>query len=111
MTVRDVAESLGLIVRVGERALDQEIAGGIVCDLLSVVMSNAGQGDLWVTVQSHPNVVAVAQLAGIAGVVITHGFEPEPETLLKAEQEGIPILTTPESSFEVAGALYGLGAR
>ena len=111
MTVRDVAESLGLTVCAGESALETEVSGGIVCDLLSVVMSHAAEGALWITVQTHPNVVAVAQVARLAGIVVAHGFEPECATLLKAQQEGMPLLTTPESSFVVAGGLYDLGAR
>ncbi|UCH34561.1 MAG: serine kinase [Armatimonadota bacterium] len=111
MTVRQVAEDLGLSVRAAESGLDAAVRGGIACDLLSVVMSQAAKGALWVTVQCHPNVVAVATLAGVSGIVIAHGFEPEPETLSKAEQERIPVLTTSASSFEVAGRLYGLGVR
>jgi len=111
MTVREVAEALGLTVRTPQSTLDTEVEGGVVCDLLSVVMSQASKGNLWVTVQCHPNIVAVAVVAGLAGVVVTQGMEPESETLLRAEQEAIPILTTKASSFEVAGRLYGLMAR
>jgi predicted transcriptional regulator len=108
VTVRQAADNLGLTVRAAERALDAAIEGGVVGDLLSVVMSKAAQGDLWITVQCHPNVVAVAVLGRLAGVVITHGFQPEPATLAKAEEEGIPVLTTAASSYEVAGRLYVL---
>jgi predicted transcriptional regulator len=111
ITVRHVVEELGLTVRAAERGLDAEIDGGVVCDLLSVVMSQAAKGDLWITVQCHPNVVAVAALAGLTGIVITHGYEPEPATLAKAEEEGIPVLTTSASSFAVAGRLHGLGVQ
>ncbi len=111
MTVREVAETLGLTVRTPQPTLDAEVTGGVVCDLLSVVMSTGSKGNLWVTVQCHPNIVAVAVVAGLAGVVVTQGVEPERETLLKADQEAIPILTTKASSFEVAGRLYGMMAR
>ena len=111
MTVRQVVERLELSVRAGGQGADNEVRGGVVCDLLSVVMSKAAKGDLWITVQCHPNVVAVAVLAGLSGIVITHGFEPEPETVAKAEEEGIPLLTTLASSFEVAGRFYALEAR
>jgi predicted transcriptional regulator len=110
-TVREVAETLGLSIRTAQPKLDTEVTGGVVCDLLSVVLSGASQGNLWVTVQCHPNIVAVAVVSGLAGVVVTGGLEPERETLLKAEQEAIPILTTEASSFEVAGRLYSLVAR
>ena len=111
MTVRQIADELGLVVRAADHATEREVAGGIACDLLSVVMSKAAKGDLWMTVQSHPNVVAVAVLGELAGIVITHGFDPEPATVAKAQEEGVPLLTTSASSFEVAGRLYGLGVR
>lgn len=111
MTVREAAEMLSLQVRAGDRGLEAEVKGGIACDLLSVVMGHGKRGALWITVQCHPNVVAVAQMVGLAGVVIAHGFEPEQETLAKAEAEGLAVLTTAESTFAVAGALAARGVR
>jgi len=111
MTVREIAEKLGLSATSAESGLDGEVGGGIVGDLLSVVMSQASKGNLWITVQCHPNVVAVASLTGLSGIVVAYGYAPEPATLEKAQQEGVPVLTTPASSFEVAGRLYELGVR
>jgi BioD-like phosphotransacetylase family protein len=59
--------------------------------------------------QSHTNVVAVASLVNLAGVIITEGTRPEPSTLEKANQEGIPILATPLTTYGVVGRLYELG--
>lgn len=109
MTLRQLADQLGLEVRAGEQSLDKEVAGGIACDLLSVVMSKAEKGFLWLTVQGHPNIVAVALLGGLAGIVVTHGFEPERDTIARAEQEGVAILTTSASSYACAGRLHDLG--
>jgi predicted transcriptional regulator len=111
MTVREIARKLGLETTSAEDGLEGEVGGGVVGDLLSVVMSQASKGDLWITVQCHPNVVAVASLTGVSGIVVTYGYTPEPATLDKARQEGVPILTTPASSFEVAGRVYELGVR
>ncbi len=72
-------------------------------------MARANEGNIWITLQAHQNIVAVAALLNLAGIVIAGGIEPQEDTLLKAEEEGIPILTTPLSSFEVAGRLYALG--
>jgi len=85
------------------------ISGGYVSDLLSDVMANAKAGDLWVTLQTHQNIVAVASLKEIAGVIIIGGREPEKATLAKAEEEKIPILLTKLSAFEVVGRLYQMG--
>ena len=111
MTVREAVELLSLQVCAGAGGLEAEVSEGIACDLLSVVLSHAPRGALWITVQCHPNVVAVAQMVGLAGIVIAHGFEPEEETRARAEAEGLPVLTTTESTFAVAGALAARGVR
>ena len=69
----------------------------------------AREGDLWVTLQVHINIVAVAGMKELAGIVLINGREPEAETLKKAESENIPILVSKLSAFELIGRLYKLG--
>lgn len=109
MMVRDVARQLDLKIVAGENRLDREVTGGYAGDLLSCVMAGAASGNLWVTVQGHPNVVAVATLTGISGVIVTEGARIDPGVADKANQEGIPILSSLKPSFEVVAALAGLG--
>ncbi|MDH7577906.1 MAG: DRTGG domain-containing protein [Bacillota bacterium] len=108
MTVEEVVEVLGLTVRSGAAKLDKQVSGVYVSDLLSDVMANAREGNIWITLQIHPNVIAVATLLNLSTVIISRGAEPEAATLAKAEAEGIPVLTTSEPTFEVAGRLYQL---
>ena len=68
-------------------------------------MANAPAGCIWLTVQTHQNIVPVAVLHEMAAVVIAGGQEPDPETIDKANEEGVPILLWPESAFELAGRL------
>ncbi len=75
MTVRHIIEQLGL--RVWAQGRDQEVREGYVSDLLSDAIAHADEGSLWITVQRHINVVAVAQLKKIAGIIISRGLEPE----------------------------------
>ena len=111
MTVADAARELnGAVVGVQEDAA-REVLGGYVSDLLSDVMANAQEGELWVTVQKHQNIVAVAHVRGLAGVVLINGRQPEAETMARATEEHVPIVCTPLSAFEAAGILYGLGLR
>ncbi len=42
-------------------------------DLLSDVYAGAKEGDLWITLQLHQNIVAVAFLNNLAGIVIVGG--------------------------------------
>lgn len=111
MRLEEIARSLSLEVCAGRNKLDREVTGGYASDLLSYVMARARDGNLWVTVQSHPNIVAVASLVNLAGVIIAEGGKPEAATLEKAEQEGIPVLTTQLTGYEVVGRLWELGVR
>lgn len=110
MTVRDVAEALGLEVLAGED-LDREVRGGYAADLLSDVMAHAGAGSLWVTLQTHANVAAVASLKELAGVVIANGRRPEADLVARAREHKVNLLASPLPSFEIAGRLYGMGIR
>ena len=81
--------------------LDKSVAGVYVCDLLSWVMSNANENDLWITVLTNINVVAVAMLTDVACVVIPESIEIESETITKAENEGVTILRSDMSAYEI----------
>jgi hypothetical protein len=89
----------------------REVLGGYASDLLSDVIAHAREGDAWVTLQRHVNVVAVAQLKGIAVVVLVNGREPDPDTVARAAAERVPVVSTPLAAFDAAGALYALGLR
>ncbi|HHV57423.1 MAG TPA: serine kinase [Firmicutes bacterium] len=104
-------QELGLKLEAGRAGLEREVRGGYASDLLSHVMARAHEGDVWVTVQAHQNIVAVAVLLGLAGIIIAGGIEPQADTLSKAEAEGIPLLTTDLPAFEAAGRLYALGIK
>ena len=109
MRVKDLVEKFKLQVAGGQKGLDREVTEGYCGDLLSEVMGNAPAGCAWLTVQGHQNIVAVAVLREMAAIIITGGQKPDAETIQKADQEGIPILQWPESSFRLAGRLFGAG--
>ncbi len=109
MTLREIVEKLDLEVKTGSGKLDKEVKGGYVSDLLSDVMANSQEGDIWITLQIHQNIVAVASLNALSGIVLVNGRYPEEETIQKAETEGIPIMVSKSSAFEVVGKLYNLG--
>ena len=111
MNVREIAQELGVEVVAGDDALDGEVSGGYASDLLSCVMAGAGKGNVWVTLQAHPNVIAVAELIDLACVIITEGTAPDSDTLAKATERDIPVLLSAESTFTVVGRLYQRGIR
>jgi hypothetical protein len=111
MNLREVVQNLNLEVRASESELDRSVEGGYVSDLLSDVIAGAKEGDLWITLQLHQNIVAVAFLNNLAGIVIVGGREPDPDTLKKAEDQGVPIMVSSLPAYEVAGRLYAMGIR
>ncbi len=111
MTLKEVAGQLELKVRAGHTAIEKEVQSGYVSDMLSDVIANAGQGSVWLTLQSHQNIIAVATLKEMAGIIIIGGKEPQDATIKKAEEEHVVLMTTPLSAFETAGRLYELGVR
>jgi len=88
---------------------DKNISDVYIGDLLSFVMANGKEGSIWLTVQRHINVIAVAELNDFAAIVFVENVEPDEETLNKANELGIPLLTTPLDSFSLCKKLYQVG--
>ncbi len=109
MTVREMAEQAELDVKTGADQLDVEVTGGYAGDLISAAMANAKQGNVWITWHTHPNIVAAALVTKLSAIVLVCGREPEEETILKAEQEQLPILLSKLPAFELIGRLHGMG--
>lgn len=108
MDLESIVTALNLKVRSGEDKLRTQVKGGYTGDLLSDVMANSREGDIWITRQVHQNIVAVASLKDHAGIVLVQGSEPAKDTLEKAIKEGIPILVADMPGFEVTGKIYNL---
>jgi len=87
------------------------ISGGYTSDLLSDVMANAKKDNVWITMQTHLNITAVASLKEIAAIIIVMNREISKETLDKANEEKITILATSLSSFQISGKIYEYGIR
>jgi hypothetical protein len=109
MTVPEMQAALDLTA--ATRMGDGQIVGAICTDLLSDILGNGDPGEVWITIQTHRNVAAVAAAQGLAAVVITASRRPAEDLLQLAQAEGITIFTTPADSYEVAGRLWELGVR
>ena len=109
MKLKDVVDNLNLKVETASDVLEKEVTGGYVSDLLSDVMANTKPGDLWVTLQVHPNIIAVATLKELSGIIIVQGRKPDDETIAKAQRETVPLLVSQFQAFETVGRLYQMG--
>ena len=111
MKIRDIVKTLGLKVISGEKFLEREVTGGYAGDLLSDALANSKKGNIWVTLQIHQNIIAVASSKGLSGIIIVNGRKPEEETLKKAKEEKIPVMISNLLTYEIAGRLYEIGIR
>ena len=80
-----------------------------VGDLLSFVMANGKEGALWITVQKHINVVAVAQLNDFSGILFVQNSYPDEDTIIKATELDIPLFISKQDAFSVIKDLIALG--
>lgn len=85
--------------------------GGYTSDLLSCVMAGVKVNNLWVTLQAHLNIVAVAAMVDVAAVIITENAIPDDATITKANEQGVILLSTPKASYEICGSLWELNIR
>ena len=88
-----------------------ELTGCYISDLLSDVLANARPGVLWVTIQTHRNVVSVASMKDIAAVLFTCGRKPGAAVIAEAAGENIWLLNTTLTTYEAAGKLWEAGLR
>ena len=102
LTVKEFAEKLNLKVAAGEKSLGNEIKGMYIGDLLSWVMGKAKEGDAWITIQGHLNIVAVAMLTSVSCIIVCESAEVNDQTVERADAENIAILTSSLNAFELA---------
>ncbi len=107
MNVKELIKQLELEVLAGP--FDRDISGVYVGDLLSNVMAKAKAGNLWVTIQGHQNVVAVASLGDLAAVIVVEDFEIEAAAVQRAQEKEVNLLRTPLTAIDLIRKLIELG--
>ena len=100
MTVNELSEKLSLKKLSGGE--DREVASCYISDLLSRVLGGCGVDDVWITVQTSLNMVAVALMADAACVILPEGLIASDSVIKKATEEGLTIFTSDESAYALA---------
>ena len=107
MTVNEMADALALnplAVPDGTR----EINGGYIGDLLSWVMGRAQSDNVWITIMSNINIVAVASLADVACILLAEDVLPDSKVIETAMQKGVNLFSTDKTAYEAAALLAAL---
>jgi hypothetical protein len=112
MNVQEIIAKLNLTVFTSPKNFsERKPKGGYTSDLLSCVMAGAQPEDIWVTLQSHMNVVAVAALREVSAVIITENAQPDADVIAKANEQSVILLGTTEPSYQIIGKLWEMGIR
>lgn len=109
MKVCDLIPLIDAKLLTPDLATDREISCGYTCDLLSWVMAHGDEGMAWVTVQTHMNVIAVAVLADMSCVIMPENIDMDKDSILKAADEGLCVLRSPLTAFEICGRMASAG--
>lgn len=97
------------IKQINDVPLTNIIESVYIGDLLSFVMANGKEGALWLTVQKHINVIAVAELNDFAGIIFVQNSYPDEDTIAKANEFEIPLFISEKDAFLVSKDLISLG--
>jgi hypothetical protein len=108
MTVKELIGAISLEALTDDINLEARIEAGYVSDLLSDVIANAPENSAWVTVQRHVNILGVAKLKNIVAIITPRSLAVETGVIERAKAEGVALLRSGLSAFEVTGKLYDL---
>ncbi len=109
MKISELAQS-NEFIPINKTKTDKDITGGYTSDMISWVMGHAQTGQCWITIMSHINIVAVASLLDLSCIIIAEGEMPDANTVKKAEENDIALISTKLTTFDASKRLIELGA-
>ncbi len=112
MNLQEVIDSLQLKLLTEKKDFSTiQVTTGYTSDLLSCVMTGAEDQSIWITLMAHSNIIAVASLLDVAAIIITENAQPDENTIARANQQSVTLLSTPIPTFNIVGRLWDLGIR
>ena len=94
LTLSQVLLDSRLTLICGEDLEITQVEGFYIGDLLSFVMAKAKPGQIWLTIQAHPNVIAVASLINLSAVIVVEGVDIPQETIDVANERGVVLISS-----------------
>lgn len=107
MTVKELSEKLSLTA-INEDDTSRIVNGAYTGDLLSWVMGKAKSDNVWITIMSNVNVIAVASLCDVSMVILSENSTLDEDAADKVKSQGINVYSSEMTSFELCGKIYSL---
>jgi hypothetical protein len=109
MRISEIAQKTG--VEALNAQDDVDISGVYISDMASDIITGAQAGSLLVTLQTHKNLIAAANVVDVGMVVFAHGKRPAEDVVELADRVGIALFTTPDDTWTYACKLIDMGVR
>ena len=99
MTVEAFAKEIGCKI-ICMPSPNKNVRGVYIGDLLSWVMAKAESENVWITIMSNINTIAVATLTDASCILLCEDVIPDENALCAAREKGVNILSTPLSAYD-----------
>lgn len=111
MKLSTIVKELDLEIIAGyEKSNEGKDATGVyICDLLSLVMGKAKEHNIWITIQTHTNIIAVATLLDLSAIIVAEDLDIDEDTIAKSNAVNVPLFKSKLSSYELAYKLREIG--
>ena len=111
MKLSEVKEILEADIIVGENNMDIQVIGGAASDLMSDLLRNPKEGALLLTGLTSIHAIRTTVIAGMAAIVFVRGKKPDSAIISLAQENEIPLLSTPYNMYTSCGRLYSNGLK
>ncbi len=111
MNVKELIQLIDGRLLTSSSDLSKEVKGGCGADLMSDVLASIQPEAVLLTGLCNPQVVRTSVMADVAAIILVRGKNPPPETISLAEEEHVPLISSPFGMFELCGRLYGAGLK
>ncbi len=107
MKISELKEKAGLTLV--NTLYDKEIEGVYISDMVSDIVAGAPANSLLITIQTHKNLIATANLVDVGAIVFVRDKKPFPDVVDLAERAKISLFTTDLDAWKLATKLHDLG--
>lgn len=109
MKLIEILETLDAKLLSGEGQLDKEFLTGGASDLMSDILAGVAEDSVFLTGLNTIQAIRTAVVSGVGAIVFVRNKIPPQDLIEMAEEENIPLLSSPYSMFVSCGRLHGKG--
>ena len=111
MQLNEIKNILNCKNHTSEKLLVREISHCYCADLMSDVLKSCKIGSLLITGLVNLQLIQVAEIMDLKGIIFVSGKIPNKDLVAKAEEKNLPLLTTEKQMFDTCGILYSFRLR